>query len=119
MYEIYRKDKVSDFWRGIRPTEMAVGTDEEGSLADDDSVKELDKRYDALIAEADEDGGNIWQGRFSIQKLQEAALNLRFSATSRLKETKKAVLFEAENGESEDALGFVPIFICDFSNILH
>ena len=57
LYEIYRKDKVSEFWQGIRAPDQSTSA----SVADDDdaSVTEMDRRYDSLIDEKDEDGGWI------------------------------------------------------------
>lgn len=54
LYEIYRKDKVSDFWQGIRPSDMNASI---SAAEDDSSVAEMDKKYDSLIDENDEDGG--------------------------------------------------------------
>ena len=56
LYEIYRKDKVSEFWQGIRAPDQSISA---SAAEDDASVIEMDRRYDSLIDEKDEDGG--WQ----------------------------------------------------------
>ena len=49
---------MSDFWQGIRPSDMnsslSVAAEDDGGVAD------LDKRFDSLIDEQDEDGGGLY-----------------------------------------------------------
>eukprot|EP00597_Dinobryon_sp_UTEXLB2267_P013014 CAMPEP_0170119298 /NCGR_PEP_ID=MMETSP0020_2-20130122/14302_1 /TAXON_ID=98059 /ORGANISM="Dinobryon sp., Strain UTEXLB2267" /LENGTH=636 /DNA_ID=CAMNT_0010348621 /DNA_START=51 /DNA_END=1957 /DNA_ORIENTATION=+ len=96
MYEIYRKDKLSAFWEGIRPLASISGVNSE----DEEDVKNFN--YAAVLDDEQNESGEMAKksGNFSFNKIKIAISTLTSTANSRFQETKKEALL---NEELEDA----------------
>lgn len=95
LYEIYRKDRVSAFWQGILPSEAKENEDRDGD--GDEFVQRFDRRYDELLNEKDEEGGDAWGGVFSVGKVTEALGGLAANAGKRFQEEQRGL--QAANHE--------------------